>query len=154
MAKKAKIESLHGCSAYAVITKVKDDRILCTINGLAAAWFVKRGNLNLHTMFRKGERIKVTIIKQCDHLLNALRLFYLVKPQTLPIDIYAKRHPVGTVVDGTIESIRGAAMTVSLAPNVSCITRRCPHARTGQQIRCKIDKYNANQQYLSIRVVG
>lgn len=154
MAKKAKIESLHGCSAYAVITKVKDDRILCIVNGQAAAWFTKSGNLNLHTIFRKGESIKVFIIKQCNRQKNMLGLSYLVKPQTLPIDTYAKQHPVGTVVDGTIESIRGAAMTVSLAPNVSCITRRCPHARTGQQVRCKIDKYNANQQYLSIRVVG
>lgn len=151
---KEKNESLARCSAYAVITKVKDDRILCTIDGRTAAWFAKGGNLNLHTIFRKGERIKVIIVKQCNHVLNSLGLFYIVKPQTLPIDTYAKQHPVGTVVNGTIERLQGAAMTVMLAPNVFCITRRCPHARTGQQVRCKIDKYNANQQYLSIRVVG
>lgn len=138
----------------AIITKIQDDRILFNLNGFNAAWFVGGGNLNLHTMYSKGESVKVKIIKQCNSRQNTLRLSYIVIPEKLPVDNFVISHPVGTLTDGIIEKIHGATMTVVLAPNVSSITRRSSGARTGQQVQCKIEKYNPNKRYIAIRVFG
>lgn len=137
----------------AIVKKVKDDRILFNIHGLNAAWFVHGGKLNLHTLYKKGEEVVVNIIKQCNYRQNASRLSYIVIPELLPVDVYAQTHPIGTTTSGTIDSINGSTMSVMLAENVFCITRRCRNARTGKTVSCKIEKYNSNQRYISIRVL-
>ena len=99
-----------------------------------------------------GEMIEVTIIKQCNYKQNAMGLFYIVSPEFLPIDLYIMEHQVGSMVEGIIFSIQGPLMTLMLDDNVFCTTKRSRHARTGNIVRCKIDKYNAKQRYIAVRV--
>ena len=144
--------TVSGNIVLAVVKKVKDDRVIFDINGLTAAYFIHGENFNPHKFFKHGEMIEVTIIKQCNYKQNAMGLFYIVSPEFLPIDLYIMEHQVGSMVEGIIFSIQGPLMTLMLDDNVFCTTKRSRHARTGSIVRCKIDKYNAKQRYIAVRV--
>ena len=147
----------------AVITKVKDDRVFFEVEYFAlirgkleamkktAAFFIKRLRLNPHTFFKHGQIIDVKVTKILKPSKNFYYLNYEVIPCILPADEFIQAHPVGSMVQGKIESLTGATMTVCLAPNVYAITKRCNHARTGREIDCKIDKFH--NQKISLRVI-
>ena len=147
----------------AVITKVKDDRIFFEleyfsfINGKIenvkkiAAFFIKNLHLNPHTCFKCGQIVDVKVTKILKPSKNFYYLNYEVIPCILPADEFIQAHPVGSMVQGKIESLTGATMTVCLAPNVYAVTKRCKHARTGREIDCKIDKFH--NQKISLRVI-
>ena len=151
-----------GKSYSAVVTKVKDDRVFFemeyfrfTKNGIenskkTGAFFIKQKNFNPHICFRCGEIVEVKVTKVFKPSENFYRLNYEVIPCSLPIDEFIKAHPIGTMVQGSIEAITGATMVICLAPNVYALTKRCKHARTGQIVDCKIDRFH--NQKISLRV--
>ena len=159
---KTKSSDGKGNSYSAVVTKVKDDRVFFemeyfrfTKSGIenskkTAAFFVKQKNFNPHTCFKCGEIVEVKVIKVFKPSENFYHLNYEVIPCSLPIDEFIKAHPIGTMVQGSIEAITGATMVICLAPNVYALTKRCKHAHTGQKVDCKIDKYR--NQEISLRV--
>lgn len=162
MATRERQEFKINSSFPAVVTKVKDDRVFFDINRNVrsqsgfqsttekAAFFVKGHLFNPHLFFKKGDLVSVRVCKVCKPPQNYYGLNYVVIPEILPADIYIATHPVGSMVSGIISRITGATMIVSLADNVSVITKRSRRARTGTTVECKIDKYHAKK--ISVRV--
>ena len=146
----------------AVVKKVKKDKIffdikLFTFNDSEAgqtvkkaAFFIKQKHFNPFIFFKRESIVEVCVTRLLNPQKNACSLDYEVVPCLLPIDIFIYEHPVGTMVQGTIETITGSTMMVCLAPNVYAITKRSKHAHTGQVIDCKIDKFR--NQKISLRV--
>lgn len=148
----------------AVVSKVKNDRILFEITRIIsgkngpqtiteiAAFFVKGHMFNPHLAFQKGQPVSVTVDKVCKPQKNYYGLSYLVTPVSLPADEFISLHPIGSMVSGTIIEIHGATMTVFLADNVTAVTKRCRHARSGKTVDCKID--NFRRRKISLRVLA
>lgn len=148
----------------AIVTKIKDDRVFFNItreiktkSGTqtiteTAAFFAKGHMFNPHLFFSKGRSVQVTVNKLCKPSQNFYGLSCIVTPVFLPSDVYIASHPVGSLVNGTIEAIHGSTMTVVLDKNVWVITKRCRHARTGEFVDCKIDKFR--HQKISVRVMN
>ena len=146
----------------AQIRSIKKDKVFFEIKLLSffdfepqeiikkAAFFIKIKNFNPYTSFKIGETIDVKVIRLFNHKENACLLDYEVVPCILPADEYIKTHPVGSTVQGKIDTITGATMTIFLAPNVYALTKRSKHAHTGQIVDCKIDKFH--NQKISLRV--
>ena len=109
--------------------------------------------MNLHQVFKKGSLTEVSVICHCNPDKTHHGLHLLVLPQTLPPDDYMKNHAVGTIVQATIDSIKGAVMTLRLTDNVYCQTKRCKRAKTGDEISCKIERYNKNKHSISVRAL-
>lgn len=145
-----------GKSYIATVTKVQKDRVFFEmINKFSevftVAYFITGGNINPFQIFQNGQETFVTVQSLCNPEKNGITM--LVTPDYLPVDKYVFDHPIGTSVDGVIEKITGSTMTVMLAPNVYALTKRCKHAKTGQQVTCKIDNYRERSKKLSLRVV-
>ncbi len=159
-----KTKSSYGIGKIftAVVKKIKKDKIFFDIKQLLfnedgqeeitrkAAFFIKQKHFNPHLFFKKEKIVDVRVVRLLNPRKNACFLDYEVVPCTLPVDEYIKAHPIGTMVQGTIETITGATMTICLAPNVYAVTKRCNHAHTGQIIDCKIDRFH--NQKISLRV--
>lgn len=146
----------------AVIRKIKNDRIFFDIKQKLfdgetdvdvtkkAVFYIKQKNFNPFIYFKEGKEIEVEVVNLYNPNKNFYYLDYEVMPLILPVDEYIQEHPVGTMVEGTIENINGATMIICLAPNVYALTKRSKHARTGKNIICKIDRYHNKK--LSLRV--
>lgn len=146
----------------AVVKKVKKDRILFDIKQFRfnadsqeeitkkAVFFIKQKNFNPFICFKQEDIIDVKVVNLHNPSKNIYHMEYEVILCTLPADEYIKTHPIGTMVQGTIETITGSTMMVCLAPNVCALTKRTKHARTGQKIDCKIDRFH--NQKISLRV--
>lgn len=159
-----KTKSSYGIGKIytAVVKKVKKDRIFFDIKCFIfnpeeqeeivkkAVFFIKQKNFNPFICFKQEDIVDVKVVNLHNPCKNIYHMEYEVIPCTLPADEYIKEHPVGTMVQGTIESITGATMTVCLAPNVYALTKRSKHAHTGQSIDCKIDRFH--NQKISLRV--
>ncbi len=157
-----KKNSLIGASYNAVVTAVKKDRVIFTIErvlktkeGLKsieekAAYFVHGEKINLHQIFSKGETVPVQILKICHPPKDSNWLTFIVRPEVLPADTYVQDHPVGTMAIGIIAAINGATMTIRLDKNVYALTKRNKHARTGNKVSCKIDGFRKGK--LSVRI--
>lgn len=146
----------------AVVKKVKNDRVLFDIKQLIfcegepleiikkAVFFIRQKNFNPFICFKQEDIIDVRVVNLHNPDKNIYHMAYEVVPCTLPADEYIKEHPIGTMVQGTIESITGSTMMVCLAPNVYALTKRTKHAHTGKIIDCKIDRFH--NQKISLRV--
>lgn len=151
-----------GKTYTAVVKRVKKDRIFFDIKCFffnaeeqkeivkKAVFFIKQKNFNPFICFKQEDIVDVKVVNLHNPNKNIYHMAYEVIPCSLPTDDYIKEHPVGTLVQGTIDSITGSTMTVCLAPNVYALTKRTKHAHTGQTIDCKIDKYR--NQKISLRV--
>lgn len=138
----------------AVVTKISHDRVNFNIYldsdmklSQTATFYVRCGNVNLFQIFRIGQKTKVKV-KQIFRQEEIV-----VVPDTLPIDDFIKKNPTGSRVTGIITSITGATMTVTFGKNVSCITKRCKHAKNKLEVVCKINHYNPQKKTLSVAVV-
>lgn len=148
----------QGSVYQASVSKIKNDRVFFKITNkcgetFTAAYFATRGNMNLHQVFKKGSLTEVSVICHCNPDKTHYGLHLLVSPQTLPPDDYMKNHAIGTIVQATIDSIKGAVMTLRLTDNVYCQTKRCKRAKTGDEISCKIERYNKNKHSISVRAL-
>lgn len=146
----------------AIVKKVKEDRVLFDIKQLwfnadgqeevtkKAVFFIRQKNFNPFIFFKKEDIVDVKVVNLHNPYKNIYQMEYEVIPCSLPTDEYIKEHPIGTMVQGTIESITGSTMMVCLAPNVYVLTKRCKHARTGQIVDCKIDRFHNKK--ISLRI--
>ena len=146
----------------AIVKKVKDNRILFDIKQLRfnadsqeevtkkAVFFIRQKHFNPFIFVKKEDIVDVKVVNLYNPDKNIYHMEYEVVPCTLPADEYIKTHPIGTMVQGTIEAITGSTMLVCLAPNVYALTKRTKHARTGQIVDCKIDRFH--NQKISLRV--
>lgn len=146
----------------AIVKKVKDDRVLFDIKQLwftadgqeevtkKAVFFIRQKNFNPFIFFKKEDIVDVKVVNLHNRNKNIYHMKYEVIPCTLPMDEYIKEHPIGTMVQGKIETITGSTMMVCLAPNVYALTKRSKHAHTGQIVNCKIDRFH--NQKISLRV--
>lgn len=138
----------------AIVTKISHDRVYFKISlypdmkkGRNATFYVTGGNLNLFQIFKIGQRTSVKVKGVCrDEEI-------VVLPDILPIDIFIQENPIGSHVVGIITAITGATMLVSFGENIFCITKRCKHAKSKQEVCCKIHNYNPNKKALSIVVI-
>ena len=146
----------------AVVKKVKKNRILFDIKQLIfcedepletikkAVFFIRQKNFNPFICFKPEDIVDVKVVNLHNPSKNIYHMAYEVVLCTLPADEYIKKHPIGTMVQGTIESITGATMTICLASNVYALTKRTKHAHTGKIIDCKIDRFH--NQKISLQV--
>ena len=147
----------QGHTYPAIVKKVKKDRVFFTLRNndeeeYEAIYYIHGELINPFTAFKTGEEIRITLLK----LNKDNRLYcgarWIVEPEMLPIDIYVLNHPLGTVVTGIIEAIKGNQVIISLDSNVKAIVKRFKNAHTGQEVTCQIEKYNAHKRYLAVRV--
>ena len=141
-------------SYHAVVTKISHDRVYFNIFldtdmkfSQTATFYVNGGKLNLFQIFRVGQQtsVKVKEIFREEELV--------VIPNTLPVDNFIKENPIGSRVKGVITAVTGSTMMVSFGKNVSCITKRCKHAKNKLEVICKINHYNPKKKSLSVVVI-
>lgn len=138
----------------AVVTKISHDRVIFNIFldsdmrlSQTATFYVTTGNINLFQIFRIGQKTSVEV----KEIFRQEEL--VVIPNTLPIDDFIKKNPIGSRVKGVITAVTGSTMMVSFGKNISCITKRCKHAKNKLEVICKISHYNPKKKSLSVVVV-
>ncbi len=138
----------------AVVTKISHDRVNFNIYldsdmklSQTATFYVRCGNVNLFQIFRIGQETSVEV----KEIFREEEI--VVIPNTLPVDNFIKENPIGSRVKGIITAVTGATMVVSFGKNISCITKRCKHAKNKLEVICKINHYNPKKKSLSVMVV-
>lgn len=129
-------------SYNAVVKRVKDNQVVFEVKNRRGAVFpavyhVLGGNINPHQIFRRNEIVEVELKG-----VNRKNILSVV-PLYLPTDLFIMENPVGSVVDGTIDQIRGENMRIYLRPNVFAFAKRCKHAHTGLSVKVKLSGYKA-----------
>ena len=147
----------QGHTYPAIVKRVKKDRVFFTLTNndgeeYEAVYYIHGELINPFTAFKTGEEVRITLLKlnKDTHLYCGAR--WVVEPEMLPIDVYILNHPLGSIVNGVIDAIKGNQVIISLDNNVKATVKRFRNAHTGQTVTCQIEKYNTNKRYLAIKV--
>lgn len=137
----------------ATVRCIQNDRVLFSVTNLYgeeyAAWFYIHGErINPYQVFNCGTTVLVRVMRISKDTRRNNKTVLEVRPETLPVDDFLDRHPLGSLLRGRIEKISGSQMIVCLADNVFCMVRRVKFARTGMPILCRLKRYNANRKML------
>lgn len=142
----------------ATVRGIKDDRVCFSVINVygeeCKAWYYIHGeHINPHQVFKKGQSIDVRIMSILKDSRKNPETVILVRPETLPVDLFLEDHPIGSEVSGIIIAIRNSGMIIRLAENVHCMVKRCKHAKTGTLVACLLNRYNANRKVLFATVL-
>lgn len=142
----------------ATVCRIQNDRVRFSVTNCFGeecdAWFYIHGErINPHQVFNSGMTISVRVMRISKDARRNNETIVEVRPEVLPVDTFLEKHPVGSMLLGRIEKIEGSGMLVCLAENVFCLVKRVKSARTGMQIMCELNRYNANRKVLFATVL-
>ena len=150
-----KIPKLNQCfqigETYSgTVYSVKEDRVSFYIksNGdkIQATYHIKGGSFNPFLCYAKGQEVSIVVegIYKENRNNGKRRRELCVRPELDPIVSFISEHPLGSLIQGTIDRIketrRGKILRIQVEGRIFIYASVFSQVRTNQPVICKIDK--------------
>ncbi len=147
----------QGQTYPAIVKKVKKDRVFFTLTNSSqeqyeAVYYIHGEGFNPFHFFKNETEIEISLLR-----FHADRRLYCgvsieVKPLHLPLDAYILKHPIGSIVTGIVEKIKGDKVILRLDQFTTAIVKRFKEAKIGESILCTIERVNEKKHCIFVRV--